>query len=381
MQLTDSFIGTLLLYLIGILLLSVIFMWTRRMLRFHRNMAGFAMSKWHPLFIFLTGIAVFLWSFSLSDTLANKIAITIFCASILGALIFTLWRFKQIFKYDARKRLDSTNHWFQLSILGAIAIAIILVIVFFNIDQNNFLPFSLFAVVLTWLFQDSVFGVATYIHLRSNGLLHIGDLIKIPEKNIEGYVADISLISVTIDSLDNTRAVIPIKILQTGSFVNLQNLLDGNTSGRRYLHTFTIDSRSISELSPEDLNRIVQRLEARGEEAVAVKTELKKLAPDSGILNIKLFRRYLRHWLCGNYNVARSPRMIISIKEPNAEGIPMEVYTFIKEPSLEGSKHISSDITEHILHSMQWFGLRLFQRPASHDVAALIKTSDNEKPQ
>ena len=120
-------------------------------------------------------------------------------------------------------------------------------------------------------------------------------------------------------------------------------------------------------------------IERHGEDPVAVKSELNNLKTEKGILNIRLYRRYLRHWLCDNYKVSRTPRMIISIKAPQAEGIPLEVYTYIKEPSLELSNHIASEITEHILQSMQWFGLRLFQRPTSHDISSYFTLEENEE--
>lgn len=376
---------TIALYLLGFVLVAAIFMKTRQTLRMHRKKAGFAMSKWHLLFILLCVAAVFFLLSTIggsqlrhsaeglmSDTFGShrlwRVAVLLFFAAVSGGVVFTLWRYKRILKYDIGRRLDSTNHWLQISILVTIAAAIILTICIFRISPESFLPFSLFAVVLTWLFQDAVLGVVAYIHLRSNHLLYIGDLIHLPDKNISGFVSDISLISVTIDSLDNTRVNIPISSLQKGAFVNLRELLEGNTSGRRMLRTFTIDSRSIREVSRSDMQRIASALDSRGEDTIAVTTEMKKASAQTPMLNLYLYRRYLRHWLCNNYEVARSPRMIVSLEAPGPEGVPLKVYIYIKQTQLETYEHIAAEITEHILQSMSWFGLRLYQRPTGNDL-------------
>lgn len=369
--------GTIAASLLGFLLIAFIFMRARRTLRLHRNKAGFAMSKWHLAFILLSGVAVFLWANTFDGSVAGRVAVALFCAAMSGALIFTLWRYKRIFKYDIGRRFDSINHWLQISILTTIAMAIVLIICLFRINQDSFLPFSLFAVVLTWLFQDAVLGVAAYIHLRSNRLLHIGDFISLPDKNLSGNVVDISLISVTIDSPDNTRVSVPISSLQKGAFVNYRNLFDGNTSGRRMLRTFTIDSRSIEELSTADMQRIMALLDRRGEDTIAVATEMKSVSEEAPMFNIYLYRRYLRHWLCNNYEVARTPRMIVSLEAPGAEGVPLKVYIYVKQTPLETYEHIAAEITEHILQSISWFGLRLYQRPAGNDIEHLLTNSSS----
>ena len=79
-----------------------------------------------------------------------------------------------------------------------------------DIKQETFLPFAIFSTILGWVFQDFIRGVVAYINLRVNGLLHIGDLIALPDSNIEGFVEDVSLTTVTIKKLDMTRYNISI---------------------------------------------------------------------------------------------------------------------------------------------------------------------------
>ena len=54
--------------------------------------------------------------------------------------------------------------------------------------------------------------------------------------------------------------------------------------------------------------------------------------------------------------------------EQTIEGIPLQVYVFITKNSLVEFEKEQSKITEHIITSMEWFGLKLYQRPASADL-------------
>lgn len=382
MQFTCISSGTIVLFMAGLLLLGVIFILLRRHLRSRRRNIGFIMSGWHLLFVAVAAVSVLLWCHIAGDGWIAKAIIYLFAMSVLGATIFTLWRYKRIFKYDVghRHRFDAANHWLQLSILLSVAVFIVMTVCFFRLSQDRFLPFSIFAVVLTWLFQDAVLGVAAYIHLRVNRLIHIRDLINIPDRGITGYVSDVSLVSVTIDTLDNTQATIPLVTLQKGSFINLQNMLDGNTSGRRLVRSFVIDSNSVTAYGCDEIDSLAATLECQGEDTIALTSEKEKMTLNgcAEVLNVSLFRRYLRHWLCSNYEVARSPRMIVCLDEPTVEGVRLKVYTYVKKTPLEVYEHISSDITEHVLHSMKWFGLRLYQRPASNDLKPIETASAHE---
>lgn len=354
------------------LLLAAGFLKGRKLLRERGKSSGFVMSRWHlfVLFLFAAGMLLAFHIREFGYNTATWVMAYIITSALLGGYVFTCWRRKSIFKYDALHRRNATNHWFQLSILIAFAIFIGITVWCFDINGGSFLPVSILAVVLTWLFQDTVLGVVAYFHLRMNRHLRIGDLINIPDKGITGHVADISLISVTIDRLDNMRSSLPITALMKNPFTNMQHMMDGNTSGRSMTRSFIIDSGSIADWTVADIDRLAEEIKKRNEDALAVTEERKKiLAEDrAGVLNIFLFRRYLRHWLCRNRDVARSPRMIVGLEEPTVEGVPLKLSVFLKNTDLEPFEHQVSDITEHVLMSMEWFGLRLYQRPSSRDI-------------
>jgi len=50
-------------------------------------------------------------------------------------------------------------------------------------------------------------------------------------------------------------------------------------------------------------------------------------------------------------------------------GMPLQVYAFITDTVLPSFEWRQSQIIEHILMSIDWFGLRLYQSPSSYDVS------------
>ena len=50
-------------------------------------------------------------------------------------------------------------------------------------------------------------------------------------------------------------------------------------------------------------------------------------------------------------------------------GMPLQVYAFIVDSNLAAFEWQQSQIIEHIIKSMDWFGLRLYQSPSAFDVS------------
>ena len=284
--------------------------------------------------------------------------------SYLTYILCTLQRFVKAFSLDNRQK-DSYNHLLQTSILVSIAIFGIYMMVHFGINEKSFMPFSLFAAIVGLIFNDSIKGVVAYYHLRANKLLHIGDWIEVPAQNIEGEIVEISLVTVTVKNSDNTLTNIPIQQLQNGSFKNSQNLFNGIATGRRMYRTFNIDTRSIKSMSTEDVKKLKEKFEQINEDTII----FTHFEPDThSSLNIHLYRRYLTHWLMNNSHLTRHPRLIVCLLQPTSEGLPMQVYTYILKTDKMSFEQVQSSVSEHILMSMEWFGLRLYQKPTGEDI-------------
>ena len=213
----------------------------------------------------------------------------------------------------------------------------------------------------SWIFQDKIKGVVAFLHLRMHRLLNIDDWIQVPEKKVNGQVKKITLTSVIICNWDTTTSVIPICILHSDHFINLQNMMEGKTYGRRMYKTFILDTGWFHILSKTETNKIK-----------GLKDIIKYL-PDTEIkdemTNAQLFRLYLYHWLMNHPHISQQPRLIVRWLEQKECGMPLQIYAFIIDSNFAAFEWQQSQIIEHIIESLDWFGLRLYQSPSNYDVS------------
>lgn len=282
----------------------------------------------------------------------------------------------------AFKNKDTVNHTLQvLTMLSFLLFFIALWVIGLktSTDNKELIPVGLITVILPLIFRDSIAGAIAYFHIHTAGLLHIGDWIQVPSYHIDGMVKDINLVSVIIENWDNTLSNVPISALQNGGFKNYQQMLNGETSGRRMLRSFIIDTNSVVEYGKNEVDNLINIVKEKDNlseqnEQYNSSRRIKNVFTGTPILNLRLFREYLDFWLASNTNISPEPRLLVRVMEQTIEGIPLQVYVFITKNSLVEFEKVQSKITEHIITSMGWFGLKLYQRPASSDLK-----NDNHK--
>lgn len=302
---------------------------------------------------------------------------TCFAIIIVAYLLYTGYKIKKAFILRKKYQNDAFRHSIQVFNLLCIGTLIIIITYFFKLTENsNFTPYAIFASLLTWIFREPILGIFSYFHLRSNNLLHIGDWIEIPELNIDGVITNISLITVTVRNWDTTTSNVAINKLQTNSFKNNQEMLNGNTDGRRMYRSLTIDSSSISILDKSQLNELDEKLTNLGFNTIFLK-ELRNNSPE--LLNLQIYRHFLRSWLANHQEISHTPRLIVRTLEPKAEGTPLQIYVYIRKFNLYQFELAQSEITEFAILSMAWFGLRLYQKPTSNDISEITKYFNNQK--
>lgn len=258
--------------------------------------------------------------------------------------------------------------WCQIWILIAIGVWIIGAILIIDIQANPRFStaFGIGGSVLAWIFQDKIKGAAAFIHYRRHNLLKIGDWIRVPKSGVDGVVKKVTLTNVTLYNWDTTTSTIPINTLQSEHFVNLQNMAEGKTYGRNMQVSFTLDTEQIRPITEQEAAQykdgshdILNYLQA---------DEIK-----AGVLNAHLFRLYLYHWLLNDSHVSQLPRLFVRWTDQKQEGMILDVYAFLTDcdwPSFEWQK---SRIVEHVLTSMNWFGLRLYQSPSAYNFESMMK--------
>jgi miniconductance mechanosensitive channel len=253
--------------------------------------------------------------------------------------------------------------WCQISILIIIGMWIICFLVISDVKSHPRFATALgvLGTVVVWIFQDTIKGVMAFIHLRLNRLLCIDDWIQVPKYNVDGIVTRVSLTTVTLYNWDTTTSSIPTSALHSDSFINLQKMREGKTYGRRMYKTFILDTGWFHKLSAEEANKLKQLDE--------VIRYLPKEEIHEGMTNAQLYRLYLFHWLMNHPHISQMPRLVVRWNEQKECGMPLQVYAFITDTVLPSFEWQQSQIIEHIIESLGWFGLRLYQSPSSYDVS------------
>lgn len=269
--------------------------------------------------------------------------------------------------------------WSYVTILAAIGLWIIGFVLIFNIKENPRVATAIGVIgtLLGWIFQDKIKGVVAFLHLRSHNLLKVGDWLQVNSLGVDGMVQRMTLTSITVYNWDTTTSVIPTNALQSGNFKNLQNMMEGKTYGRRMCKTFVLDTGWFRTLTENEIKELQETINRRNElefnsDEQKHDSLLMNLSADEikkGVLNAQLYRLYIYHWLMNHKHISQQPRLIVRWMEQKDSGMPLQVYTFIVDSNLAAFEWQQSQIIEHIIKSMDWFGLRLYQSPSAFDVS------------
>lgn len=284
----------------------------------------------------------------------------------IGIGIFALYRFLKKKRYhDITRKQKETHVHMQIGMLGCALVMFCSMCCFFachgNADWIKW--FAGIGVLLTWICQDVIKNVVAYFSLKLNGMIQIEDWVILEKYGIDGQVDDISLTSVIVKNWDETYSSISTKTFLDTSMQNLQNVVDKKNAGRRMQRNFLLDVHSIRDLSLEALTELKEIIQERDGDDSAITYAI----THGERQNLRIFRRYLRHWLLNQDTVTRSPKFAIRLFDQTPEGLPMQVYAFLLPTQWEEFEQEQARIVEHIVGAIDLFGLVLFQHPAGTD--------------
>jgi miniconductance mechanosensitive channel len=84
--------------------------------------------------------------------------------------------------------------------------------------------------------------------------------------------------------------------------------------------------------------------------------------------NIGAFRAYAEAYLAAHPDVHETMTRMVRMRDPGAQGIPLEVYCFTNTVVWLDYERIQADIFDHLIAILPEFGLRPFQQPSGGDV-------------
>ncbi|HJD55926.1 MAG TPA: mechanosensitive ion channel family protein [Rickettsia endosymbiont of Pyrocoelia pectoralis] len=246
--------------------------------------------------------------------------------------------------------------YFQiLKIIVIVISAVITISYILNISLGTFLTsLGAAAALLTFVFKDAMVGLLASLQLTSQDIINIGDWVRVGE--VEGTVEKITISVVTIRNFDQSISTIPTISILNSNVINYKGIEEAGA--RRVKRIFNINMATINFCDATILQDLKKSPYLSKE--VINKITLDKQEKD--LTNIKVFKLYIQEYLKNNPSVyTEGFTFLVRQLEPTINGLPVEIYIFVKEVSTVGYEKVQADIFEHIISVLPEFKLRIFQ--------------------
>ncbi|MDR0383145.1 MAG: mechanosensitive ion channel family protein [Spirochaetaceae bacterium] len=308
--------------------------------------------------------------------------IAIISARIIAAFLNVLLLINQNSK-DERLKRTPLKSYFQLIKIFLYVISVILAATAIANVSPLWVLSSVGAMsaVLMLVFKDLIIGFVSSMQLSSNDMVRIGDIIDMPKYGADGTVIDITLQSVVVRNYDMSVSAIPIYSFISDSFHNWRGLADA--AGRRIKRSLRIDMQSVHFLAPSEIEKlsVIPLLSDYMREKLA---ETDACNNENGILkddftagrrltNLGTFRAYAELYLKSLPITAKNMPFVVRQLQPEATGIPLEMYFFCSDKVWVNYERIQADIFDHLLAVIKEFGLSVYQNPSGEDLRLLAE--------
>jgi miniconductance mechanosensitive channel len=330
-----------------------------------------------PIMIIDNGLKSIIRAHSLPLMFINR-AIEVCYVIVFVGVAHSLLKFWNIIYLQKHQEGHSITSLVQaVKIIVTIFGAIIIISILFNVPTGVILTaLGTASAILLLIFKDTILGFVGSIQLSTNKMVLLGDWIEMPQYGADGRVIDISLVAVKVKNWDNTVTTIPTYALVANSVKNWRAMSE---TGRRRIKRFIyMDMTSVKFVDRELLEKlrkiqsIKDYLDHKDKEIEAYNTE--HLIDDSVALNgrrqtnLGIFRTYIVHYLMSHHHIDNeTSTFLVRQLQPTDMGIPLEIYVFTNTAVWAEYENIQSDIFDHILASVEYFDLHVYQRPSWND--------------
>jgi len=226
--------------------------------------------------------------------------------------------------------------------------------------------------IILLIFRDTILGFVASIQVSVNDMLRIGDWITMDKFGADGDVIEINLATVKVRNFDNTTTTIPTYSLISDSFKNWRGMQ--KSDGRRIKRHILIKSNSVRFIKDGELDDLM-KIQLIKEYIEKKKIEIEKYNSQNNIdtdlslngrnlTNLGLFRKYITKYLENHAGLNKDMLLLCRQLQPTSQGIPLEIYVFSKDKKWENYEYIMSDIFDHVIASVSFFDLELFELPS-----------------
>ncbi|SDH13280.1 miniconductance mechanosensitive channel [Flavobacterium omnivorum] len=299
-------------------------------------------------------------------------------------IILVLWIIRTIFnalrdylKLKPRYSDKPIDSFIQVIMIMLWVIGITLIISkLFEIDQKELLTIlGAVSAVIILIFRDTILGFVSSVQVSINDMVRIGDWITMDKFGADGDVIEINLATVKVRNFDNTTTTIPTYSLSSDSFQNWRGML--NSDGRRIKRHILIKTSSIRFLEEAELDNLkkihlisdyLDNRKVEIDEYNAANKIDKSLAINGrNMTNLGLFRKYITEYLLNYPELNKDMLMLCRQLQSTSHGVPLEVYAFSHDKRFENYEYIMSDIFDHIIASVGYFDLEIFETISETD--------------
>lgn len=245
-----------------------------------------------------------------------------------------------------------------------------IVLLLFDTKKNVLLTaFGSISALIILVFRDTILGFVASIQVTVNDMVRIGDWITVDKFGADGEVVEINLATVKVRNFDNTTSTIPTYSLISDSFRNWRGMI--NSDGRRIKRHILIKGATVRFITNQELESF-KRIQF-----VASYIEKRKIDIDKynqankidkslnvngrNMTNLGLFRKYIQQYIETHPGINKDMQLMVRHLQPTEKGIPLEIYCFSKDKKWENYEYIMSDIFDHVIASVPYFDLELFE--------------------
>ncbi len=229
--------------------------------------------------------------------------------------------------------------------------------------------------VLMLIFKDSILGLVAGFQIMANNMVRIGDWIEMPKYNADGDVIDITLTTVKVQNWDKTISTIPAYYLITDAVKNWRGMEE--SGGRRIARSVYIDMHSVRFCTAEDLEQF-RKIKYLTKYIDETEKEIQKYNAEHGIdnsvivngrrqTNLGIFRAYVGNYLRNHPHIKQDMTLLVRQMTLTEKGLPIQIYCFTNTTAWGEYENIQSDIFDHTLAVLPYFGLSVFQNIGGRD--------------
>lgn len=291
-------------------------------------------------------------------------------------IVLSLWIIRSIFhslkdylKGQPKYKDKPIDSYIQVIMIGlwVYGITYFILILFDTNFKTLFATFGAISALIILVFRDTILGFVASIQVTVNDMVRIGDWITMEKYGADGDVVEINLATVKVQNFDNTITTIPTYFLISDSFKNWRGMLDSD--GRRLKRSILLKSSSIRFLNEEEIDNLkkIQLITPYLDERQLDIDKFNKtnqidksaLINGRNLTNFGVFRKYIDLYIANHPGINKEMLFMCRQLQPTQNGMPLEIYAFVKDKSLVEYEAIMADIFDHILASVRYFDMEI----------------------